>query len=179
MLQIIIKPVQLFDEEHSLFIMSKEYKLSLEHSLISLSRWESKWHKAFLTKALKTDEETLDYIKCMTMNKDIDEEAYNLITPDYMEIVNKYIADPVTATTFMKEDKKGGQEIVTSELIYFWIVNYSIPFECEKWHLNRLITSIEVCAIKTQPKKKMSQRALLNRNRMINEQRLKQYNTTG
>lgn len=179
MLQITVGPVELFDEANTLFSMSKEYKLSLEHSLISLARWESKWHKPFLTKLDKSDEETIDYVRCMTINKDVDELVYKLIDKSVMKQINQYIEDSMTATTFAKDTRKGGREQMTAELIYFWMINYTIPFECEKWHLNRLLTLINVCAIKTQPKKKINQKDLLNRNRLLNEQRLEQYNTTG
>lgn len=179
MFQVIVDPVKLWDEINEVFLFSKEYKLTLEHSLISLSKWEAKWHKPFLTKTQKSDEESLDYIRCMTINKDIDSQSYNFISKKIMDDINLYIEDPMTATTFQKEEKKPSREIITSELIYFWMVNYSIPFECEKWHLNRLLTLINVCSIKNQPKKKLGRKALNSRNTALNEARLRQYNTTG
>ncbi len=170
----------LFDDEKQLFLSSKEQELVLEHSLISLSKWESKWHKPFLTKIQKTEEQDRDYIKCMTMNKNVDDQTYKIITSSLMDQINLYIQDPMSATTFPHQEKKSSNELITAELIYFWMVNYNIPFECEKWHLNRLLTLINVCSIKNAPpKKKMSAQALAARNRELNAQRLKQYNTTG
>ena len=179
MLQVTIEPIRLFNESDSTFVMSKEYKLTLEHSLISLARWESKWHKPFLTKIAKSEEETIDYIRCMTINKDVDPIAYSFISKKLIGEVNSYIQDPMTATTYTKEPSKGIGETITAELIYFWMINHSVPFECEKWHLNRLLTLINVCSIKTKPKKKMNQRDLMARNRALNEKRRLELNSTG
>lgn len=182
MLPITVKSIETFNEETSEFGETKEYKLQLEHSLISLSKWESKWHKPFLDtleKGKLTKEETIYYIKCMTINH-VDPEAYDLLSSENMKEINDYISDPMTATTF-REDKKGSRnrEIITSELIYYWMIVSSIPFECEKWHLNRLITLIRVCSVKNEPPKKMSQRELLNRNSALNAARRKRFNSKG
>lgn len=181
MLQIIVPPTEFYNDKIEEFFKTKELELSLEHSLISLSKWESKWHKPFLVKTPKTSEETSYYIKCMTINKGIDPQTYDLIMfhQNILDDINHYIEDPMTATTFPKEEKKPNREIITSELIYFWMVSYNIPLPCEQWHLNRLLTLINVCSVKNQPKKKISEREILNRQRLLNEQRLKQFNTTG
>lgn len=180
MLQITIPETEQWDELKQEFINTKEQILQLEHSLISLSKWESKWEKAFLTKQEKSYEETIDYIKCMTLTKNVDPNVYNNITHENIIQINNYIAAPMTATRIHEDGKgKGSQEQVTSELIYYWMIALNIPLECEKWHLNRLLTLIKVCNIKNQPPKKMSKREIMSRNAALNAARRKQFNTKG
>ena len=181
MLQITIPAIEMFDEQKQEFISTKEQTLCLEHSLVSLSKWESKWHKPFLSKEPKTNEETLDYIKCMTITQNVDPNIYLCLTRENIELVNQYIEDPMTATWFSEESKRGGSggEQTTSELIYYWMIALNIPFECQKWHLNRLLTLIRVCNIKNQPPKKMSRRDIMSRNSAINAARRKKYNSKG
>lgn len=180
MLLITIPATELWDEKNCEFVKVKEQTLQLEHSLVSLSKWESKWHKPFLSKDEKTGEEILDYIKCMTITQNVDPRAYNFLTRENMEEINRYIADPMTATTFSeKEGGKNGREIVTSEVIYYWMVALNIPPEYQKWHLNRLMTLIRVCNIKNQPPKKRSKRDILSSNTALNAARRKQLNTKG
>lgn len=164
-----------WDEEKEEFVESKVEILELEHSLVSLSKWESKWCKPFLTKDEKTTEETLDYIKCMTLDSDVDPSIYEKLTSNNIVQINDYIGAPMTATTF-REDKntKGSREIVTSELIYYWMVALNIPFECQEWHLNRLLTLVRVCNIKNTPPKKKSTREIMSRNAALNAARRKQ-----
>lgn len=180
MLEIVIPETEQWDEVNQEFITSNRQILRLEHSLVSLSKWESKWKKPFLSNKEKTYEETIDYIKCMTLTQNVNDTVYNLLDKDNIEKINKYIGDPMTATTF-KEDpnKKGGREIITSELIYYWMISLNIPFECQKWHLNRLLTLIKVCGIKNQPPKKMSKKDVMNRNAALNAARRKQMNSRG
>lgn len=180
MLEIIIPETEQWDEVNQEFITSNRQILRLEHSLVSLSKWESKWKKPFLSNKEKTYEETIDYIKCMTLTQNVNDTVYNLLDKDNIEKINKYIGDPMTATTF-KEDpnKKGGREIITSELIYYWMISLNIPFECQKWHLNRLLTLIKVCGIKNQPPKKMSKKDVMSRNAALNAARRKQMNSRG
>jgi len=180
MLQITIPAVELWDEEKQEFVRTKEQKLQLEHSLVSLSKWERKWKKPFLTKQEKTLEETIDYIRCMTLTQNIAPEVYRNITDINMKQVNDYIEDSMTATWF-SEDKKGkaGSEQVTSELIYYWLIAFNIPFECQKWHLNRLLTLIRVCEIKNQPSKKMGRKEAYSRQRALNAARKRRLNTKG
>ena len=181
MLQITIPSRELWDESTNEFIITKEQILQLEHSLISISKWESKWQKAFLTKQEKTHEETIDYIKCMTLNQNVDPNVYNYLTNDNIRQINAYIDSPMTATYFSEE--KGGRggrgEQITSELIYYWMIALQIPFECQKWHLNRLLTLVRVCNIKNQPPKKRSRREIMSRNAALNAARRKQLNTKG
>lgn len=180
MLTIVIPAMEMFDESKQEFINTKEQTLCLEHSLVSLSKWESKWCKPFLTKQEKTYEETIDYIKYMTLTPHVDPEVYNLLTNTNIAEIDAYIKAPMTATTFFKDRSSGtGREIITSEIIYYWMISLNIPFECQKWHLNRLLTLIKVCNAKNTPPKKMNRREILNRNHAINEARKKQLNTTG
>lgn len=180
MLQITIPAAEQWDERKQEFVYTKEQTLQLEHSLVSLSKWESKWCKAFLSKDNKTLEESLDYIKCMTLTRNVDPNIYNNLTNENIRQVNTYIEAPMTAT-FFSEDKTGkkNREVITAELIYYWMIALNIPFECQKWHLNRLITLIRVCEIKNQPPKKMSKRSIMSRNSALNAARRKQFNTKG
>lgn len=179
MLQIIIPATELFNEKNGEFVKSKEQILQLEHSLVSLSKWESKWSKPFMTKAEKTLEETIDYIRCMTITQNVDYDVYNCITNEIIKEVSDYIEEPMTATTFGKNNNISNREIITAEIIYYWMVALTIPFECQKWHLNRLLTLINVCNIKNQPKKKMGKKDLYSQNRAINAARKSNLNTTG
>ena len=182
MLQITIPACEQFDERTQQFVYTKEQTLTLEHSLVSLSKWESKWNKVFMSKQDKTLEETMDYIKCMTLTQNVKPEVYNAITPEIVETINKYIAAPMTATTFSKEQSRKSavnNEAVTAELIYYWMIALNIPKECEKWHLNKLLTLVKVCEIKNQPPKKRSCRDIMTRNAALNAARRKQFNSKG
>lgn len=169
-----------WDEAKQEFVEPTIKTLQLEHSLVSISKWESKWCKPFLSKGAKTYEQTIDYIKCMTINKNVDPEVYKKLTNQHVVQVTKYIEAPMTATTFSK--KQGGKsssEQVTAELIYYWMVALNIPFECQKWHLNRLLTLIRVCEVKEQPSKKMSKREIMSSNAALNASRRKMLNSKG
>ncbi len=179
MLQITIPDTELWNEETNEFVQQKGQILQLEHSLVSLSKWESKWCKPFLSKTPKTREETIDYIRCMTLTQNIHSDIYNGITNDIVEQVSRYIEAPMTATTFSNERKLINNDIITAEIIYYWMVALSVPFECQKWHLNRLLTLINVCNIKNQPKKKRSKRDVYSRNAALNAARREKLNTTG
>ena len=178
MLVINIPSQELFDSKTSSFINTKEHSIQLEHSLISISKWESKWKKPFISNDIKTNEETLDYIKCMLLD-DKDNAYISCLTENNIKSINDYIGDPMTATTFHNDESKGQRDIITSELIYYWMIASNIPMECEKWHLNRLLTLIRVCSIKNTPPKKMSKREIIERNRVLNEARKKQLHTNG
>ena len=180
MLTITIPGTEAFDEVSGEFIYTKEQTLQLEHSLISISKWESKWCKPFLSGEQKTNEEIIDYIKCMTLNPNVDSAVYRCLTQENMKSINAYIDSPMTATTFV-EDKSGkrNREIITAELVYYWMIALNIPFECQKWHLNRLLTLVRVCNIKNQPPKKMSKRDVMNQNARLNAARRQKMNTKG
>lgn len=181
MLQLVI-PLgpEIFDDEKQEFVTPDTKTIQLEHSLISLSKWESKWCKPFLTKEPKTLEETIDYIKCMTITPNVSDEVYSHLTVDNVTQVNKYIESPMTATTFPKgKTGSGSKEIITSEIIYYWMITLNIPSEYQKWHLNRLLTLIQVCNVKNEPAKKMSKSEILSRNRALNAARKQKLNTRG
>ena len=180
MLYITIPSCEMYDESTEEFVYAKEQTLQLEHSLVSLSKWESKWCKPFLSKQDKTMEETIDYVRCMTVNQVSDPTVYSRLTLDNLNSINEYIGSPMTATTFSNTPKGGSSgEQVTSELIYYWMIALNIPFECQKWHLNRLLTLIRVCEVKNQPPKKLSKGELMRRNAALNDARKKELNTTG
>lgn len=156
MLQIKVPSREVFDESTETFLTTKEYTLNLEHSLLSISKWESKWCKPFLSKNekdVRTPMEMLDYIRCMTLNKNVPDEVYASLTKKNIQDIDRYIRHPMTATTVTSHKKTFGTEIITSELIYYWMVSYQIPFECEKWHINRLLMLIKVCNAMNNPKK--------------------------
>ena len=182
MLTIVIPASEKFNEATNEFIYTKEQKLQLEHSLVSLSKWESRWHKPFLTskKTAKTQDEIIDYIRCMTITQNVDPNVYLNLSQANADKIQKYIDDPMTATTFNELQKaRPSTEIITSELIYYWMIAYNVPVEFEKWHLNRLLTLIKVCSIKNSPPKKMSRREIMNRNKALNASRRNALNTRG
>lgn len=181
MLEITIPEAEYFNEELNEFISIKEQKLRLEHSLVSISKWESKWKKPFMSeKTKRTKEEVLDYFRCMTINKDVNPLVYEYMPIEIFDQINAYIQDPQTATWISDiEGENGSREIITSELIYYWMIEANIPLECERWHLNRLITLIRIFSIKKGPQKKMSKGEIMARNRMLNEQRRAKMKTKG
>lgn len=179
MLKITIPSVELFDEKQQKFSNSKEVTLQLEHSLVSISKWESVWRKPFLTKEKKTRAETIDYIKCMTITQNVDPSIYGFIPPKVMDQIVEYIETPRTATIVKETGSKINREVITSELIYYWMVTFNVPFECQTWHLDRLLTLIKVINFKNQPKKKTNARDLMARNAALNEKRKAELKTTG
>ena len=184
MLDITIPARELWDEKQQMFITTKKQILRLEHSLVSLSKWESKWCKPFRSKDKHTVEETIDYIKCMTLTQNVDSSVYLCFTEREIKIVEQYIDNPMTATKISSTNLSGGsggviRETITSELIYYWMVSLNIPFECQKWHLNRLITLIKVCNIKNQPPKKRSAKEIMSRNAALNAARREQLKSKG
>lgn len=180
MLQITIPATEQWDEKNQVFVKTDKQVLRLEHSLVSLHKWESKWHKSFLFTKEKTYEETLDYIKCMTLTQNVNPDVYYCLTNENITQINEYIADPMTATYIYEDEKKGiNRDKVTAELIYYWMISLEIPFECQKWHLNQLLALIKVCNVKNSPKKRMSNRDILSRNKALNEARKKSMHTRG
>lgn len=169
-----------WDEQKQEFVEPKVCILRLEHSLVSLSKWESKWCKPFLSTKDLSYEETLDYIKFMTLTQNVKPEVYSRITTEHVRQIREYIGAPMTATTFREmPNSKPNREIVTAELIYHWMIELNIPFECQKWHLNRLITLIKVRNIKLQPPKKANKRQTMANYAAINEARKKHLNSKG
>lgn len=179
MLEITIPGIELYDEEKNEFINYSEETIQLEHSLVAISKWESKWCKPFLSGKDKTTEEILDYIMCMTTSKDVNNDVYSRLTQENFSKINDYIGHPMTATTFSDERRTTNREIITSEIIYYWMVSFNIPFECQYWHVNRLLALIKVCNIKNNPPKKMSKQEVLSRNKALNEARKRELKTKG
>lgn len=180
MLQITIAAEEFWDEEKQEFVTPKGQTLKLEHSLVSISKWESKWHKAFLGKQQKTLAETLDYIRCMTLTQNVDPAVYLRLKRDQIKEIKAYIDSPMSATVISDPGKsRNNGETITSELIYYWMTAFNIPIECEKWHINRLLTLIRICGIKSQPPKKRSRQDILRQNHELNQARKKKYHTRG
>ena len=155
------------------------FDLKLEHSLVSISKWESKWHEPFINKNGHSEEQTLDYIKCMTVNQKVPENVYSRLKTEDIQRISEYINNPMTATTITPISKRNSGEVITSELIYYWMIALQIPFECEKWHLNRLLQLVSVCNEKNKPPKKMGKNEIMARNKALNEARRAKYNTKG
>ena len=180
MLQITIPAIELWDELKQEFVNREAKTLELEHSLVSVSKWESKWHKAFLGKGEKTNDEIRDYVRCMTLTPNVDSDIYNYLTDENYKQINEYIQEPMTATTF-RDDKqsRGGAKIITSEVIYSWMFSMQIPMECQHWHLNRLITQVRACSVLNQSPKKMSKKDIMSQNAALNAARRQKLNSKG
>ena len=178
MLELEVLGEEYFDEKDNIFVTVNDTSLKFEHSLASLALWEEKYEKPFLDSKDKTQEEMFYYIKCMLLTPDIsDEIIFGLSEHDIKELIS-YIESKRTATTFSQtEPKRGNSEIITSELIYCWMTLYNIPFTCETWNLNRLLTLIRVCGLKSSPPKKMSKRALAEKYHDLNAKRLAERKT--
>lgn len=180
MLTITVSGTESFDETTGKFVIVGGTALELEHSLVSLSKWESIHEKAFLGKEAKTSEEVVSYIKCMVVTSEIPPEVFLELSEDNFKAINDYLNSRMTATYFAETpDGPSSREVVTSDLIYYWMTVFSIPFECEQWHLNRLFTLIRICNIKQEKPKKTNRAQIASRNRDLNEQRKKQHGTTG
>lgn len=177
---IIVPAGEEFDPKTNKVTSYPEYALRLEHSLISISEWEAKWHVSFFD-STKTEEQTLSYIECMTLNKNVDPSVYRRLNYYNIRDINEYIVDPMTATTIRedKTSKKRSSERVTSELIYYWMIAYNIPVQFEKWHINRLIMLIRVCSEKQKPAKKRTRREIMEENRALNMARRAKLGTKG
>ena len=182
MLTIIVPETESFDPVTERFIYTKEQKLTLEHSLLSIAKWEAKWKKVFFSrdeKDKKTREESRDYIKCMTITQNVDPNVYLALTEQNYKDILEYMQDPMTATWFKSNNKPPSREVITAEVVYYYMVALQIPFSCEKWHFNRLMTLVRVCNEKNKPPKMMKTSAIMSRNHALNLARRKQWNTTG
>ena len=175
-----IPAIEYYDEITEEFVMfdPKSIHVSLEHSLVAISKWEAKYHKPFLSNEEKTPEETLEYICMMDSSESLTISDLRRLPSKMMQKIQDYIQDPMTATTF-SNTHQSGREILTSEVIYYNMIAAQIPFECQHWHLNRLLTLLRVCAIKNSPQKKMSKNEIYARNRALNAQRRAKMNTKG
>lgn len=173
MLKVNVPSVELFNEKENRFEYTKPVTFTIEHSLVSISKWESKWCKSFIFTQNKTGEELIDYVRCMTLTQNVDPNVYYLIPETEFEKIRAYMDAPMTATTFteLEETQNPVPRKITSEEIYYWMIALNIPFECQKWHLNRLLTLIRVCAIKNAPQKKMSDAEIRAQHRAVNSKR--------
>lgn len=192
MFKITIKAQEGWDPVKEQFINTPAQTICLEHSLVSISKWESRYKKPFLSSTEKTKDETLYYIECMTITQNVNPVIYKLLDESTLNKINDYISDTMTATWFNDRKpssegaapKRTNSEQITSELIYYWMVSYNIPFECQRWHLNRLLTLIRICNVKENQRNggkgnKMSKRDILAQNKALNAARRKQLNSAG
>lgn len=181
MLKIEVKPIEYWDAKKNEFVMKGEKRtIYLEHSLVSISKWEAKWGVSFISKLNEqSNSQIADYIKCMTITQNVPDDLYLQLTADDINKINEYIGKPMTATTFSSSDNGKNRDIITSELIYYWMISHNIPMECQKWHLNRLLVLIRICSIKNAPEKKTNKKDLINKYASLNAQRRQQLNTKG
>lgn len=179
MLTLKIPRQELFNEATMEFIQTPERTIKLCHSLVAMSKWEAEFEKPFLTKDERTKKEMMGYIRCMTITQNVPPETYQLLTAENLDAVREYIEAPMTATVLPKQSGGPNREVMTSELIYYWMVAFSIPFECQKWHINRLMTLINICSIKNQSSKPKSKADIMRRNRALNEKRKQSMATRG
>jgi len=180
MLILKVPGIELFDEALHVFTTEDAFTLELEHSLVSLSKWESKFEKPFLTGEAKSDEEALAYIEVMILTPEFPPDILTRLSDENMRDINNYIEAKMTATWFKDEkNPKRSREVITAELIYYWMITFNIPMECQNWHLNRLFTLIKIFSVKNAKPEKVSKRELLARNRELNAQRKAELGTTG
>lgn len=180
MLKIVIEGEELFNDETNSFSTINNVVIELEHSLFSLSKWESKYEKPFLSPGQKTSEEIFDYIKNMVMTPDVDLDVLYRCSQTNLDVIQEYIDSPQSATTFgALPERRGPGEIITSELIYYWMIAFNIPFECDKWHINRLFSLIRICNIKNSKPKKMSRTEMAQKYQELNAKRKAALGTTG
>lgn len=179
MLKLIIPETELFDDRTGEFINIDRTALTLEHSLISISKWESNWEIPFINTRHKTKAQTIDYIKCMTITPNVNPNVYRCITNEHIRVVNEYIDKPMTATTFSDKNKGSRNKKITNEEIYYQMIELGIPVEFEKWHLNRLLTLIHVCTSYRTPGNKRSTSDIIRDHKAINAANRKRFNSKG
>ena len=181
MLQITIPISEGYDEAKDEFLVTDSVTLRLEHSLVSASKWEAKYEKPFLVDEKKTNEEALDYIGMMILPGDFPDNILDHLTEEHIKTIDAYIGSKQTATWFGEAPDNGSKpkRVITTEIIYYWMIALNVPVEFENWHLNRLLTLIKVCNIENAPKEKMSRSQQAAQWRTLNAQRRKAMNTSG
>lgn len=180
MLRITIDEEEVFNEKDNTFATVGGVVVELEHSLISLSKWESEYQKPFLAPGEKTSEEIFGYLKAMVVTPNVGPDVLYRLTQKNVDKIQEYIDSSQSATTFgSMPERRGPGEVITSELIYYWMVAFNIPFECQHWHLNRLFALVRICNIKNSKPQKMSRHEIAQRNRELNEKRRQELGTSG
>lgn len=184
MIQLEIEGSEFFNETKQEFYYTNPCVVMLEHSLLSVAKWESKWKKPFLSSRkddVLTNAALYDYFRCMEVEPCIESMWPVSLSPSQYQKLLKYIDEEQTATKFYsyKKDKTLSRQTITSELIYYWMASLNIPFECERWHLSRLLTLIHIASVKGQTGKKMTQKETMQMYAELNEKRKRQYNTRG
>lgn len=180
MLILNVPATEMFDEKSNEFVIGDAIKLRFEHSLVSVSKWESKYEKPFLDNSEKVTEETLSYIQMMCLDEETPPEVFDRLPNECLEAINTYINAKMTATTFKEiPSARGVRETITAEIVYYWMITHSIPFECQRWHLNRLLTLIKVCNRKNAPAQKANKKDMMAQRRELNEKRKAQLGTRG
>lgn len=179
MLEITVPESELYLSEENRFVTVPSCVLSLEHSLISVAKWESKWHIPYLNASKRTKAQDLDYIRCMVVGPIKNDFVFSALTPENIQQIRNYIDDTMTATTFSKTPPSRNKQVVTAEVLYARMFANNIPMECQKWHLNRLLTLIRVCDTASSPPSKMDKKQLAARYAEQNALRRAQHNTKG
>lgn len=180
MLEIEIPSSEYFDDSNQIFVNVEPTILHLEHSLLSVSKWEEKWEVPFLSNKEMTFKQSIDYVQCMSLDDKVPSIVYRSLTAENFSQIEAYMNKKATATWFNDAKKAPrSREIITSEIIYYWMITLGIPKEFETWHLNRLLTLIKVCNIKNSPPKKMTKSEIMQRNKAINAARKKRLGTSG
>lgn len=157
----------------------KVVRLQFEHSLRSLSKWESKNKIAFLAGREKTPAQMVDYYRCMLLSPE-DPDLVYLLDPSQMEELTNYINENQTASSVPNEGPtQYNPETTTSELVYFWMTALKINWEAQDWHFSRLMMLVQITSYKQQPPKKRNPREVLSDMRRENERRKKLFNTSG
>lgn len=178
-LKLDIPQTELFDESTNKVYMCKPCSITLEHSLVSIHKWEQKYHRSFFSKGPKTRDELLDYIRFMTLTSNVDPLVYYSLKSYHFKDIDEYMNNPMTASTIVDTNQGKSRDVVTAELVYWWMIEFQIPYECRKWHIKTLMSLIRVCNAKSQKPKKMPKKAVMNQYSALNELRRQQMNSRG